>query len=167
MSNPRGAKYIRGYPCPRGHLLFYVLGNRCVECQTERSSIYHAAHADKIRKRSAKWKRDNADRVRSSAKKNRLAVNERSRRWREKNKDRLRIKAHKKQELPNPTRPRPDACEACGRSPTDRGLCLDHDHNTGEFRGWLCYRCNVGIGYLGDTLDGVLKAADYLGKGNR
>jgi len=39
---------------------------------------------------------------------------------------------------------------------------LDHDHRTGKFRGWLCHDCNTSIGKLGDTFDGVMRAADYL-----
>jgi hypothetical protein len=39
---------------------------------------------------------------------------------------------------------------------------LDHDHTTGAFRGWLCNRCNLGLGHLGDTIASVEKALDYL-----
>ena len=41
-------------------------------------------------------------------------------------------------------------------------LVLDHDHETGKFRGWLCRNCNQGIGKLGDNLQGVTKAVKYL-----
>ena len=34
------------------------------------------------------------------------------------------------------------------------------------FRGWLCRSCNVGIGQLGDQIDGVEKALTYLRKHN-
>ena len=33
------------------------------------------------------------------------------------------------------------ACQICGNVPK-RGLDQDHDHRTGETRGWLCHRCN-------------------------
>jgi hypothetical protein len=68
--------------------------------------------------------------------------------------------------LPLPTRPEPDACEGCGKTKAERwrnaALCADHDHATGKFRGWLCTSCNIGIGNLGDTLEGVERAAAYL-----
>lgn len=39
---------------------------------------------------------------------------------------------------------------------------VDHDHKTGRVRGLLCHSCNIGIGALGDTLEGVERAAAYL-----
>jgi len=55
-------------------------------------------------------------------------------------------------------------CDLCGRAENESSkvLCIDHDHDTGEFRGWLCYQCNVGIGKLGDSLRGLLQAVEYL-----
>ncbi|MFI5091765.1 MAG: endonuclease domain-containing protein [Terriglobales bacterium] len=61
-----------------------------------------------------------------------------------------------------PTRSEPRLCECCGRLPGKRSLALDHDHVTGAFRGWLCGKCNAGIGLLGDTLDGILAAVQYI-----
>lgn len=41
----------------------------------------------------------------------------------------------------------------------DKGmkLCLDHNHNTNEFRGWICRECNIGLGLLGDCVDVAIK----------
>jgi len=45
-------------------------------------------------------------------------------------------------------RPRAIHCDCCneyvGRT------VWDHCHTTGKFRGWLCNRCNVGMGYVDD-----------------
>jgi hypothetical protein len=27
-------------------------------------------------------------------------------------------------------------------------IILDHNHKTGKFRSWLCYSCNIGLGFL-------------------
>ncbi|KKN76104.1 hypothetical protein LCGC14_0372990 [marine sediment metagenome] len=40
---------------------------------------------------------------------------------------------------------------------------VDHDHETGEVRGILCVRCNIGIGYLRDA-DVLEMAKKYLCK---
>lgn len=54
-----------------------------------------------------------------------------------------------------------DVCDCCGKE-SNKTLVLDHDHNTLAFRGWICDPCNTGIGKLGDTLDGVQDALNYL-----
>jgi hypothetical protein len=51
-------------------------------------------------------------------------------------------------------------CDCCGRIP--HKFVLDHDHATESFRGWLCERCNIGLGKFGDNLDGLMKAVEYL-----
>lgn len=67
--------------------------------------------------------------------------------------------------LPAPARPDPGVCELCGgKNKTGRKLALDHDHVSGAFRGWLCHRCNVGVGMLGDNIAGLEKALAYLNK---
>lgn len=62
--------------------------------------------------------------------------------------------------LKSVTRPRGDSCECCDKV-TSR-LVLDHNHDSGLFRGWLCHTCNTGIGKLGDSLEGLERALRYL-----
>jgi len=66
------------------------------------------------------------------------------------------------QGLPQPTRAEPSACECCGRPPRKHSLCVDHCHETGRFRGWLCGMCNTAIGKLGDNVAGLETAIAYL-----
>ena len=64
-----------------------------------------------------------------------------------------------------PLPPRDGHCDCCLKIPEDpfgRGLHLDHDHKTGEFRGWICRGCNHGIGVLGDDVSGLQNAIAYL-----
>jgi hypothetical protein len=65
----------------------------------------------------------------------------------------------------------PSVCECCGGVATGKRnihgiaqLHLDHDHETGDFRGWLCTKCNTGIGLLGDSVKGLERAVNYLVK---
>lgn len=55
-------------------------------------------------------------------------------------------------------------CGICGihMSKLKRSLFVDHDHTTGTVRGLLCYKCNTGIGALGDSIIGIEKALNYL-----
>lgn len=40
--------------------------------------------------------------------------------------------------------------------------CVDHDHDSGKFRGLLCNACNKAIGLLQDNPDVISKAWRYL-----
>lgn len=83
--------------------------------------------------------------------------------WREKNKDRERTRRYRRRGLPEPTRLIPDRCELCGGPPNGHGsLHLDHCHETNRFRGWLCSNCNHGLGKLGDNIEGLQRAIEYL-----
>lgn len=62
-------------------------------------------------------------------------------------------------------------CPICERSSEDvtsskntnrTGWSLDHCHNTGKFRGWLCHACNRALGSFQDDLNIVKKAVEYL-----
>ena len=53
-------------------------------------------------------------------------------------------------------------CEINNCTSTD--LCLDHDHLTGGFRGWVCRNHNTAIGLMGDSLEGAICVAQYMRK---
>tara|TARA_R100000781_G_scaffold1447_2_gene2390 strand:- start:1239 stop:1580 length:342 start_codon:yes stop_codon:yes gene_type:complete len=56
----------------------------------------------------------------------------------------------------------PQNCQCCGRPAKNHKLSLDHDHETGEFRGWLCQPCNRSLGIIGDDLESVMRFVTYL-----
>lgn len=41
---------------------------------------------------------------------------------------------------------------------------VDHDHDTKEFRGWLCHQCNRGLGSFKDDVHTLHRAIQYLQK---
>lgn len=55
-------------------------------------------------------------------------------------------------------------CWICQQPETvpGRSLAIDHDHQTGAVRGFLCYRCNTVLGRMQDSPDLFRRAADYL-----
>ena len=45
---------------------------------------------------------------------------------------------------------------------TKNTWCLDHDHETDTFRGWLCNTCNSSLGWLDDDVGNLERALNYL-----
>lgn len=45
-------------------------------------------------------------------------------------------------------------------------IVLDHNHSTGEVRGWLCESCNTGIGRFDDNTDIIKNAIKWLERNN-
>ena len=60
----------------------------------------------------------------------------------------------------HPRPPDGTPCACCSRAGSR--LFIDHDHITNEFRGYVCRRCNLALGYLGDNNQGVINALAYL-----
>ena len=62
--------------------------------------------------------------------------------------------------------PKPDRCEICGDfgNSAKKGLHRDHDHETGAFRGSICWYCNIALPWLEQTPGIELLARDYLRK---
>lgn len=115
-----------------------------------------------------------AERCKPCAKeRNRLKANKRRKdnyvdRWRTKDRDRyiLRKFGLTPLEYQQMVENQMARCAICGRTPEEVGdgrlLAVDHDHDTGKIRGLLCRPCNTGIGQLGDSVDRVRKALNYL-----
>ena len=55
-------------------------------------------------------------------------------------------------------------CDICGvpEIECNKKLCMDHNHDTGEFRGWLCSACNKGLGFFTDSEERIIDALHYL-----
>ena len=59
-------------------------------------------------------------------------------------------------------------CAICSTPAPARlaSMHLDHDHATGQIRGFLCIDCNHGLGKLRDSADLLLRALVYLRQRN-
>lgn len=56
-------------------------------------------------------------------------------------------------------RKKPEQCEICGAIGK---IHFDHNHETGEFRGWVCMRCNLVLGMVKDNKELLIRLAKYL-----
>lgn len=132
------------------------------------SRKWRAKNRPHIRAKGKVWRDANRERRRITARqwqiKNATRIAEQQRLRREADPQAAREYARKAKGLPAPTRSEPAECECCNIDVVllPRGLCLDHDHMTGKFRGFICTRCNVAIGALGDSITGVKRALKYL-----
>jgi len=107
---------------------------------------------EKAKASNAAWFRKNSDKAKAY-----------STAWRAKNPEKVKNGKRKRRGYPAPTRPEPKFCEIGGAAHAQKkALCLEHDHVTGKFRGWVCHKCNAGISMLGDTLDDIRRVVAYL-----
>jgi hypothetical protein len=143
------------------------------------SSLNPEVRRETSRRSLAKFKADRpeeyaafraAERVKAKARRaaNPEKYREYNRRWHKntsaKMPERAKMWARKTKGQPEPPRPPGANCECCGVAFVTLLPCLDHCHETGVFRGWICRKCNSGIGLLGDTLEAARKAVAYLEK---
>jgi hypothetical protein len=62
------------------------------------------------------------------------------------------------------SRPKRAKCEICGDVVSGRRLAVDHCHDTGKLRGFLCNTCNAGLGMFKDSMFIMGRAIKYLHK---
>ncbi len=139
--------YNTGRACGKGHTVDrYTSTRTCTRCQYEALSKWVRHNPEKHREHGREWARNNADHYHTEE---------------HRAKDRERWRAARG--FPTPTRPTPESCECCGTKLLGGAQThLDHCHKTGKFRGWLCNRCNRGLGYFGDCIEGLQRAIEYL-----
>lgn len=133
----------------------------------------------------------NADRMNEYYKKNPEKFRQRSRDWRKKNPEKaltISRKCHEKKDrfviaLQSSQRAAKNGnYESCNATLEEvraawTGLCaicgvpsqectskfhMDHDYESGEFRGWLCSSCNKGLGFLKDSEELLINALHFL-----
>jgi len=124
----------------------------------EISKKYNKGHPFEINKSNRKWRKKNQNKIKEYNKK-----------WANTHKDYLkekRKKDHKRDyikklnlKIEKAGRNKPENCEICNRGGR---ICFDHNHKTGKFRGWICYRCNLALGLLDDNKTLLLNMINYL-----
>ena len=54
------------------------------------------------------------------------------------------------------------SCDICGTSVEGKKKHVDHNHKTGQVRGILCDKCNLGIGLFNENPEILINATSYL-----
>ncbi|MET1001827.1 MAG: endonuclease VII domain-containing protein [Acidimicrobiia bacterium] len=132
----------------------------CKVCTKARRREWYASNREREIERVTEWQRANPDRVKATMDAFRAA-------GRKKLSDR---KSHLKRnygltldQYEEMLAAQGGVCAICRQPrPEDRTLHVDHDHETGEIRGLLCFKCNNALGDFNDDHDLFQTAADYL-----
>ncbi|MGZ4518794.1 MAG: endonuclease VII domain-containing protein [Mycobacteriaceae bacterium] len=125
----------KGYECPHGHPHF------CGDCQRESARRYYHKNRDTEVARNRARRLVQPD----DPEKRRARL--------------LRQYGLTPEDVEAMTRAQGGRCALCG---AETRLVIDHDHTTGTVRGLLCNACNTGLGKLGDSVAGLMRAVAYL-----
>jgi hypothetical protein len=119
---------------------------------------YYSAHRDKVLAYRKRWRGAHLEERRAIE-----ADYARKRRVSDPVAQRIRMKKFKARQraklISIAGREQPECCELCGESGR---TVFDHCHASGQFRGWLCDRCNRVLGCVKDSPALLLKMALYL-----
>lgn len=129
-------RYFTGKPCKYGHISERFATGTCCKC----SELF----ADSNRLHLRSYSREYARQLR------------RKRGMKARNPDRAQ---REELRLRFAGRPRPKACETCGK---EKQIRFDHCHTTGSFRGWICDNCNLALGLVKDDPAVLRNLAAYI-----
>lgn len=150
-----------------------VIRERCRKCVNEAQCASYARHRESRQMRNrAAYQADKENRNRKTREyhaKNRESINAKRRanktvlsqaNWKQRLKKLGLTETDYKQMLELQS----GSCAICKSTDTGRTnvFPVDHDHATGEVRGLLCHKCNQGLGLLGDSIETLLSAIEYL-----
>jgi hypothetical protein len=116
----------------------------CVRCSNQ-SKAHHKKHRIKIAKREKLYWSKNQEKykekcLRNNLKRYGLTINQ----------------------FNNLNESQKGLCAICFRPSQNGRLHVDHDHQTGEVRGLLCWTCNVAIGAMAENIDRLYAVIAYL-----
>jgi hypothetical protein len=133
----------------------------CIECNLTAKRARQASNPEPYRERARQWAKDNPERraAYQAEYRNRPEVKRAMR-----NLYYRRTYGITADEADQILAAQNGRCAICSRPAPDRlaSMHLDHDHETGRIRGFLCLDCNQGLGKMRDSPDLLLRALVYL-----
>lgn len=158
-------RYRTGVPCARGHIGDRLVSNcACLACADQRRKERHAAKPhlinDKARRRrqenpelareyTRRWVRNNPERARESA---RFSTIKRL----------YRLTAEEYRSLLASQNGKCAVCSVDVTALPTKQIHVDHDHRTGAVRSILCYRCNLALGFVKESVVVVRALLAYV-----
>ena len=134
----------------------------CIDCNLAEKARRNAANPEPARDRVRRWRADPGNAERLKGHRDRYRAD-----GRKKVSDRASYLKRKYditlEDYDSKMVEQGGVCGICGREPRpDISLHVDHNHETGELRGLLCFPCNVTIGLLREDHDRLTAVARYL-----
>lgn len=130
----------------------------CASCYDKWLKKANPDYAERQRLSTERWVRDNYPRVRDYHQK--YALQDRTPQAQRHRRNALAAFGLTEQDYDRLYSKQEGKCAICGEEM--KRLSIDHDHTTGVIRGLLCRPCNLGLGMLKDSIEGVRAALDYL-----
>ncbi len=134
----------------------------------------YAKNKEKISARRKLWRKLNPEKEKATQArrylKHRESLIEKSKLWKKNNpikviENRLKVKfGISLKDYEQKLNSQNGGCAICGKNKDYQRLGVDHCHKYKKIRGILCARCNLGIGYMGDSILLLEKAIEYLKK---
>ncbi len=151
----------------------------CKSCRAEYGREYKNAHKEESQEYIRKYRKENREAIlentRKYKKENREAILEVQCKTQERDRFKLalrmskRLSKHHGWKQCNATEDQlrnsfTGFCGICGVPELEcsRRLAMDHCHETGRFRGWLCGKCNQALGMFGDSEELLIDALHYV-----
>lgn len=133
----------------------------CRSCYERDLRLKNPEYAERQRENAQEWRKKNPDLVREKAKKRAKDESyKEKRRWQalERTYGITKEKYFELLEIQG------GGCAICGRGIESGSskLAVDHDHESGQIRGLLCFRCNYGLSWFQENPRLLGRAAVYL-----
>ena len=132
------------------------------EARKKYEQKYKLKNKEKQREQNKIWRQQNKEKLKDYmsdyVKTDDAIVSRKERRWKEEG---INISYKEYMQI---SKKQNDKCKICDKTEEQIGksLSVDHCHTTGSIRGLLCYKCNLALGHLEDSVDRLQKAIDYL-----
>ena len=132
----------------------------CKACFRSRAKARYPEVRDQAIARARKWREDNIERFRENQRRMRSTPEGRERQRRYHLLSTFGLTLEEYDEM---LAAQGGVCQLCGRPPTEGiSLHIDHNHETGDIRGLLCFRCNNALGDFDDSPERLMSAVAYL-----
>ena len=134
--------------------------NDCKGCNLAAKAARYRANPEPAIERTKRWRDENPERYREYQERWRASGKKKEADRRSYLRRKYGISVEQYDELFETQEGR---CAICGSEPTPGiSLHVDHDHETGERRGLLCFKCNNALGDFNDDTGQLIRAVAYL-----